>query len=130
MLPLKWKVSGEFSGEFNIKYKFAKGYIVEQNNATFLEMYWSIFFKGRKIGSFPKFMYLIFKGYCGKYKSDHGVYSINKLGESSLSLKRNEDNVGLIDCNNSLSGITLHSDGSIPFEHQFVIVFHVWKLIH
>ncbi len=130
MWPITMNVTGEYSGNFSIKFRVLGGYDVYESSDLLLKVRKNVLFKGVEIAKFPWFAYVIIKGYFGKFKTDHGIYSIAKSGKNKLLLTRDQETIGSIDYSSSSREIIINDDGSMPFPYQLTMACSLYNLIY
>ena len=130
MWPITMNVTGKHCGNFRMKYHFPGGYDVFDNDELLLKVRKNVLFKGNEIAKFPWFAYVIIKGYFGKFKTDHGIYSIAKSDKNKLFLSRDQETIGSIDYSSSSREIIINDDGSMPFPYQLTMACSLYNLIY
>ena len=123
-------VSGNHSGIYKFKHKFRGGYEVYENDRLLLNTNSNVEFNGREIGELPGFWFIIFRGYFGQFKTDHGTYSIKKSGKRSLDLFLNDNAIGSIHYETNRKEIVFQDNGCIKFPYQLAMACALYNLIY
>ena len=125
------RISGRFTKRYEFKMPFRGGYTVSDGGHVVLDVHKEVTYEGVSIGRFPWFVYVIFKGYFGRWKSNQGMVSIKKLGDNSLSLSLDAKRIGVVQyCNAPYPTISIKENGSLGFPYQLALACALYNLIY
>lgn len=126
----EWKLTGYYSDTLRIKFHLFKGIEVYRNDQEYLRVNTDVYYENEYIGKAPKFWWMIFKGYSGKYESRNGFFKIKNKRKKLLSLILNDEEIGIIDYQNYEKNLTFSYNCEITQPDLFIMAWELWRLMN